>query len=93
MSDTIFPMDIDRENFDIVRGYSYAIKELMKWIEDETQFDPAKRHIDSVKILDGIGAACSEIKSAMEKIEAKLQNDINTLNDIPKNLFIQPENT
>lgn len=93
MSNPIFPMDLDRDNFDMVRGYSKAIGELMKWMEAETQFDPHKRLIDSVKILDGIGVVAIQIKEAMGNIEAKLQKQIDRLNDIPKELFVQPQNT
>ncbi len=83
MSNTIFPMDIDRTNLDQVTGYSKALMELLKWLGAETNFDPAKRHIDSVTILDNIGAASKDITAALLQIG----------NDIPKNLFTQPQNT
>jgi len=83
MSKTIFPMDIDRKDIVAVSGYSRAILDLLDWIKKETDYDPAKRYVDSVKILDGIGEVNKEITKALNAIRE----------DLPTSLFTQPQNS
>lgn len=47
-------------------GYGKLLSQLLKFIEIETDFNPSKRYIDSVKILDMISVASAEIKKELE---------------------------
>jgi len=54
-------------NIDAINAYLKCMTSLLKWIEAETEFNSAKRYIDSVKILDGIGQATKEINELHRK--------------------------
>jgi len=63
-------------NIDKLSGYSYALSDLLKYMEDITQFDPSKRFVDSVDIINTISETNAEItKQANEFKRLDLNSD------------------
>jgi len=71
--------EIPKDNIDKTFGFSNALSQLLSFVQKETEFNPEKRFIDSVKILDMISGAAAEIK-------IELQNESEKLNQLNKAL-------
>lgn len=75
-------------------GYTLALVDLLKWLEDKTQFDPAKRMINALDVIELIQETNEAIAEIFRGIVAKsnLSSDkvngfLNGANDIPDELF------
>lgn len=58
-----------------ILGYSKALRDFFNEVKDLTQFNPDKRFIDSVALLDKIGATSKELAAIFEK-EKQLIDDM-----------------
>jgi len=56
-----------------IAGYTNCLSELHKYIERTTQFNPAKRMIDAVPLLDKIAATNDELAKLLKKEREKLE--------------------
>jgi hypothetical protein len=62
-----------------INGYSKALQHLYKYIAQETQYNPAKRYIDAVPILDAIGEINAEFAQALSEEQKTLNEEINNI--------------
>jgi hypothetical protein len=60
------------QNIDAINGYLYCLADLLKYMEDLTEFNPHKRMIDSVDILNAI----TETNAALQKIGEAAKTDL-----------------
>ena len=56
-----------------VGGYTKCLKSLLRFLEEETNFNPDKRFIDSVNILDRITNTNAELSELMREVKSNLQ--------------------
>jgi len=60
-----------------IQGYTNCLGELHKYIESVTQFNPAKRMIDAVPLLDKIAATNDELAEILKKERETLEGEQN----------------
>lgn len=58
---------ISEKSMSEILGYIKCLRDLYNHVKDETQFNPDKRFIDSVTILDKITATSGELEAIFEK--------------------------
>ena len=63
-------------NIDKLSGYTYALSDLLKYMEEITLFDPSRRFVDSVDIINTISETNAELtKYANEFKRLDLNSD------------------
>lgn len=79
------PFDINIKNpsgdNDINRifGYQEAINAFYRYIAEQTEFNPEKRYIDAVLLLDKISATNAKLGQLLKEAEVELKQDISEL--------------
>ena len=64
------------QNVDKLSGYTYALSDLLKYMEEITLFDPSRRFVDSVDIINTISETNAELtKYANEFKRLDLNSD------------------
>jgi len=76
-------------NTDEIKGYMGALEDILSYLQDQTQFDPSKRMIDSVAFLNAIvdtnaelAKKISQINLNSPKVQQFLQEQINDPDDL-----------
>ncbi len=64
---------------DAIGGYSRCLNDVLTYIKDTTNFDPAKRMMDSVPLLDKIGDTAKEFHALFELEKKKLDSITKTI--------------
>jgi hypothetical protein len=62
-------------------GYTKALRDIYNYIKDTTAFNPEKRFIDSVPLLDKIGATNGAFSTIFTKEQELLQQLEKTINN------------
>lgn len=70
------------ENVDKVNGYLYCLQDLLKYMEQLTEFNPSKRFIDSVDILNAITETNAALKEVSKRHETQLTDSFKTRGDL-----------
>lgn len=71
-----FATPLNETTLNEISGYLAALRGLYQFIETETQFDPNKRYIDSVKLLEAISATTDELQPMMKEYLNEMQNKL-----------------
>lgn len=61
-----------------IRGYVACLSALLTFLKNETEFDPAKRYVDSVKLLDRIANTNEELIGILDREHEDLKTFLNT---------------
>lgn len=66
-------------NIDEINGYREALEDILSFLKEKTEFNPAKRMVDSVDILDSISETSGKITELYQRAEMELQGAFNEL--------------
>ena len=76
---TPFKHNLTSDNIEGIQAYGSLLNELLSYVQDATEYNPEKRMIDSVPLLDKISASCAEIKNLLNDAKNKLETIKNKL--------------
>lgn len=74
---TAFKHNFTEENVEEIMAFSKALSEMLNFIKEKTEFNPTKRMIDAVDILDKIAVTSKELTILLQKAHIRLQNQNN----------------
>lgn len=81
MEQTIAPFEhgfTDKEiDINGIRGFGKCLSELYKYLAQKTEFNPEKRMIDAVDLLEKISATSDELTALYNKEQTRLNSIIN----------------
>ena len=69
-------------NIDKVNGYLYALQDFLKYMEQLTGFNPDKRFVDSVDIVNAISETNSELIKVSREHEKELETALKDLKKV-----------
>lgn len=72
----------DKTNPDETNGYIFAMQDLLKYIEELTEFNPSKRMIDSVDITTAIGDTTIALRGLLTVEQGRLQSLSNKITGV-----------
>ena len=72
-------------NIDKVNGYLYALQDFLKYMEQLTGFNPDKRFVDSVDIVNAISETNAELTKVSQAVEKDLKTALKDLQNVDLN--------
>lgn len=72
---TPFKHNLTSDNLAGLYGYGDCLKGLLQYIHETTGFNPEKRYIDSVDLLDKIAASSADVSRLLKEAEVKIKNN------------------
>ena len=62
-----------------INGYTKALQHLYKYLAQETQFNPAKRYIDALPLVEAIGEINAELSQVLSEEQEALHEDLKNI--------------
>jgi len=57
-----------------IRGYQQCLLALYRYLADKTNYDPAKRMIDAIELLDALTKTNEELGELLKEAETEINN-------------------
>ena len=74
---TAFKHNFTEENVEGIMGFAKCLAEMVRFLNEKTEMNPAKRMVDAVEILDKVAATSKELTILLQKAHIRLQNQKN----------------
>lgn len=76
MKTTSFNHNFTSKDVNAIMGYNKCLRDVYSLLAEKTEFNPAKRMVDAVDILEKIEATSDELSGLLEKAEIELKSQL-----------------